>query len=539
MEKDKPAFMYQFCYFLIIQVLLRGDKKDILVGVIITKSSPTQYTLNNTPSKKENIKELRKLLGIDLSNLCQFLPQDRVADFVNQTPQIRLREFEKSVGGNDFVRYWIHSNVQYENHQQLIQYQQEQNAATSSIMQKEQELNTQKQIHSTLRREKDKFDAKNELKKKVSFKFVNHLQSKLLSLHIKMVQYDNDLHQYRAKREESKEIKRQIKVWNGVHNHLQEEEAKFAPLQQMITNYQNSIQHLGRMQALLGPLNHSVSNEERKIAGIVAKSKEWSIENHELYNQVRVCGKDDGQYNREYKVLQNIDKKRMEMVAEVRMGGAIKGQLKRLQRDREDIQRQLEQLGDVEIVRDKIKRLNEEIQWINDEVNEMPNHHPQKETKMKEFPDLDPRRRELTIQLERAKKAKDRLTNKDNAKMDHLKKIDRDTFKALEWLNQNRDRFKMTIYGPIMNEVSFREEIACKWFENTVRHDVMLSFVTQCTEDYDLFVQEVRTKLNMRVNVINVDVRLRGGGDVVGKHPLGAQSFTCENEGDSVDILLR
>ena len=59
--------------------------------------------MNNKASKKENIKELRKLLGIDLSNLCQFLPQDRVADFVNQTPQMRLREFEKSVGGQDFV----------------------------------------------------------------------------------------------------------------------------------------------------------------------------------------------------------------------------------------------------------------------------------------------------------------------------------------------------------------------------------------------------------------------------------------------------
>lgn len=43
------------------------------------------------------------MLGIDLSNLCQFLPQDRVADFVYQNPQTRLREFEKSVGGNEFV----------------------------------------------------------------------------------------------------------------------------------------------------------------------------------------------------------------------------------------------------------------------------------------------------------------------------------------------------------------------------------------------------------------------------------------------------
>lgn len=64
----------------------------------------------------------------------------------------------------------------------------------------------------------------------------------------------------------------------------------------------------------------------------------------------------------------------------------------------------------------------------------------------------------------------------------------------------------MTVYGPIMNEISFKQDLACKWFENTISHDVMLSFVTQCTEDYDLFVSEVRLKQNLRVSVMNVDV---------------------------------
>ena len=59
--------------------------------------------MNKKDSSKQEVRELRKLLGIDLSNLCQFLPQDRVADFVNQNPQTRLREFEKSVGGSEFV----------------------------------------------------------------------------------------------------------------------------------------------------------------------------------------------------------------------------------------------------------------------------------------------------------------------------------------------------------------------------------------------------------------------------------------------------
>ena len=64
----------------------------------------SDFYVNNKPQKKDKLRELRRMLKIDLSNLCQFLPQDRVADFVAQTPQKRLREFEKSVGGESFVR---------------------------------------------------------------------------------------------------------------------------------------------------------------------------------------------------------------------------------------------------------------------------------------------------------------------------------------------------------------------------------------------------------------------------------------------------
>lgn len=59
------------------------------------------FFINRQPAKKEKLKEMRRALKIDLNNLCQFLPQDRVADFVNQNAQKRLREFEKSVGGEN------------------------------------------------------------------------------------------------------------------------------------------------------------------------------------------------------------------------------------------------------------------------------------------------------------------------------------------------------------------------------------------------------------------------------------------------------
>lgn len=82
--------------------MLRGERSDILVEVRI-RHTGAEYSMNGKTTKKEKLKEMRRALKIDLNNLCQFLPQDRVADFVNQNAQKRLREFEKSVGGEEFV----------------------------------------------------------------------------------------------------------------------------------------------------------------------------------------------------------------------------------------------------------------------------------------------------------------------------------------------------------------------------------------------------------------------------------------------------
>jgi chromosome segregation ATPase len=44
------------------------------------------------------IEDLLRKLNIQVDNLCQFLPQDRVADFPKMSPQQLLENTEKCVG---------------------------------------------------------------------------------------------------------------------------------------------------------------------------------------------------------------------------------------------------------------------------------------------------------------------------------------------------------------------------------------------------------------------------------------------------------
>ena len=148
---------------------------------------------------------------------------------------------------------------------------------------------------------------------------------------------------------------------------MKEEDAKVAPLRQNVTDYQNSIRHLRSMFDWRVVLMYSISNEERKIVSMNEKIKEVGSANRDLYNMVcfLLLAK---QYNREYKTYQNIDRKRLELVNEVHLVGSYYEQLKKLQKEKQDVEIQLEEMGDSETIRQQMSKLNEEIARIKEEV---------------------------------------------------------------------------------------------------------------------------------------------------------------------------
>lgn len=79
-------------------------------------------------------------------------------------------------------------------------------------------------------------------------------------------------------------------------------------------------------------------------------------------------------------------------------------------------------------------------------------------------------------------------------------------FHALMWIRQNADKFKNAVYGPIFNEVRFANSLHAQWFENCISRTILLSFVTQCKEDYDLLLTEVRDRQGIPINCLIADV---------------------------------
>ena len=73
------------------------------------KDGSSAWRVNGAPVNLERVKAEMDKLGVQLDNLCQFLPQDRVVEFARMTPEQLLQETEKAIGNAEL--YDMHKTL--------------------------------------------------------------------------------------------------------------------------------------------------------------------------------------------------------------------------------------------------------------------------------------------------------------------------------------------------------------------------------------------------------------------------------------------
>ncbi|XP_010547291.1 PREDICTED: structural maintenance of chromosomes protein 5 [Tarenaya hassleriana] len=83
-----------------IKILLRGNAKEEEVTIVrkIDTRNKSEWMFNGKLAAKREITEIIQRFNIQVNNLTQFLPQDRVCEFAKLTPVQLLEETEKAVG---------------------------------------------------------------------------------------------------------------------------------------------------------------------------------------------------------------------------------------------------------------------------------------------------------------------------------------------------------------------------------------------------------------------------------------------------------
>ena len=82
---------------------------------------------------------------------------------------------------------------------------------------------------------------------------------------------------------------------------------------------------------------------------------------------------------------------------------------------------------------------------------------------------------------------------------------DQNLYRVLQWVTSNQNMFRRHVHGPIICEVTTKDKDASNYLEQHVKNTILKSFVVECREDMNLLYREVRTKMNMRINIQMVD----------------------------------
>ncbi|XP_034445618.1 structural maintenance of chromosomes protein 5 [Hippoglossus hippoglossus] len=154
------------------------------------ENNQSQWMLNGRPSNQKTVEEEVKALHIQVSNLCQFLPQEKVGEFAKMSKVELLEATEKSVGPPEM----------YEYHCKLKNFRNKERELENSVKDKVSFMEKAKQRH-----ERDKLDVNRYYEKKRHLDVILLLQKKK-----PWVEYEATRKELEDAKRERDEAKRQL-----------------------------------------------------------------------------------------------------------------------------------------------------------------------------------------------------------------------------------------------------------------------------------------------------------------------------------------
>jgi len=151
---DPKDFIRHGCDKARIEIELFNPLDDMNYVIVreITFSKASSWWVNGRSVSQKSVEATVKQLNIQVGNLCQFLPQEKVADFARMSQQELLENTEKSLG----------EEALYDKHQELKQAREEARHLEGDVHKMVETLNQEKQRNARLEQDVKSFnDRKN------------------------------------------------------------------------------------------------------------------------------------------------------------------------------------------------------------------------------------------------------------------------------------------------------------------------------------------------------------------------------------------
>nr|CAD7202871.1 unnamed protein product [Timema douglasi] len=466
-----------------IELLNLQGKNYIIKRVIIAKDGSSKWLLNGDEKSSKEIEDLATKLKLQVDNLCQFLPQDRVQDFARMDHHELLINTIKCVGSDGML----------EDLEQLKKFRKMELELLGDVQQLKERLGREQQLIARIQGEVDSLNQRESMEKDLT----SYKQKHAWLL-------------YAWKRGELKQ-----KVKEALQ-HKKQHETRIAPFEKAA---QTDEQNLRRLQEQL-------NQEFRLVEG----------KRQEMDRKVRDVQLNEGLLEDEKRRLNTKLKEReklLNVITDLERGlEMLRDNLAHLQQKQEINPAELENLKAKEIEykqvksshmsnvsRLKIKKMDlkhdipeigEDIPWRRSGENHVQYSMaagPFVErfflsgTEMRTTPNTPWPPVPLWGALENR-----RLKFSDVSDQRLRKLCDpsstNDVYKAVMSLRQNKGLFQGRVYEPIMMLINVKKSQNAIYLENVISYRDLIAFVFENADDMNLFLTKVRAEQHLCVNAI-------------------------------------
>lgn len=410
-----------------------------------------------------------RALNVQVDNLCQFLPQDRVQDFAKQNPEELFHSTQLSVCKEEIIAQF--DKLKELRDQQLTgSTKRQKNAAQLNEL--EQRLSVLSDAVRAIE-ERDKLNTRCDvIRKKIAW-------IEFEKLYVKCQEIDKDFRLAEDKyKKDNKAHKELMKSAEGITAKRKGYETQRQSESQKRKKCDDELNRIiGEMDAL----NDAIKKAKNDLAFAMRSAADHQRE-------VEECRLIETTYRKEYE----------QMLA---------------QSDSPE-----EHAATLQNIEAQMTRISQEVAKFNSVRTSLNN-------------DIDTQKRNIVV-IDNKLKAEE---NEKERRIDFLRQRHPDTFKAMQWLRENRQLFRGHVYDPIMIELAVNQVEHAKYIETAIGVRDLIAFTCTNVEDMNLLLRKLRVEQRLKCNVVHSDaatsVKYRSNAQITSLRHLGARSFLI----DSID----
>ncbi|NWU57091.1 SMC5 protein, partial [Dromas ardeola] len=446
-------FVKQGCLKGLVEIELSKTPDNIIITrEIQVLNNTSSWFINRKPATLKTVEEQIAALNIQVDNLCQFLPQDKVGEFAKLSKIELLEATEKSIGPPEM--YQFHCELK-------------------NFRDKERELEVN--MHSIETESSDY--------REISVIKCNNLcrdkANSLEKMKQRIERYKQDVERYHERKRHLDliEMLERKRPWVEYENVRQQHE-------EVKQSRDQAKEELKRLKELQSPVTKKIQETEEHFKSLDMKIRDKAAE---IKDTSQKCKQKQEALEMKDKQIEEINQAlRMKKDEEMDRQRKIHNTHKLIEEWKNELNTMAvsENLQpQTDAVNNELKKLQEERANIDSDISDITAEKMNQEREKKRIIDR-----------------LGQLNNIMNMKEENLKGRFRDTHSALMWLRKNKDKFKKKVCEPMMLEINMKDNKHAKYVENHVSANDMRAFVFESQEDMEMFLMRDHQKL--RVNAV-------------------------------------